>query len=67
MSGMPQVNLGIVLNISISDLDGGIQCALSKFADNTKLGSAVDTDEGRDAIQRVLNHAQKVDVLEFNE
>lgn len=61
------MNLGIVLNISISDLDGGIQCALSKFADNTKLGSAVDIDEGRGAIQRVLNHAQKVDVLEFNE
>ncbi|GAB0188642.1 cAMP-dependent protein kinase inhibitor alpha [Grus japonensis] len=33
-------------------MDSGIECALSKFADNTKLCGVVDMLEGRDAIQR---------------
>lgn len=50
MSHIPQGSaLGLeLLDVSVSDMDSGIECTLSTFASDTKLCGVVNMLEGRD-------------------
>ena len=49
----------VLFNIFLCNVDSGIECTLSKFADNAKLSGAVDVIQENGAIQRYLDRLER--------
>ena len=50
--------------VFVGNMDSGIKCTLSKFADNTKLSDAVGMLKGRGAIPRDLDELERWDQVQ---
>lgn len=49
----------VLFHVFVADMDSGMECIISRFADNTKLIGAVGTLEGKDAIWRDLDSLER--------
>jgi len=70
-SAVPQGSIQgpVLLLLFVSDLDAGFECTINQFADDTKLGGAVDSLEGQEVLQRDLDrleHWARINEMKFN-
>lgn len=49
----------VLVSIFIKNLNNGVACTLSKFANDTKLGGMAETSEGHAAIQKDFHRLEK--------
>jgi len=56
----------VLFNIFVSNMDSRTECTISKLGNDTKLSSAVNTLEGRDAVQRDLERWASANLMKFN-
>lgn len=70
MSSLLDLTVGLMLFIVLlSVLDNNLQCTLSRFANNIKLGRVISILEGRAAIQKDIDKLEKWamrKLLQFN-
>ena len=59
-SGVPQGSVvgAVLFNLFLNDLEEGLECSLSKFGDDPKVGGVCDRAEGCGAIQRALDRLE---------
>jgi len=53
----------VLFNVFINDQDTAIKCTITKFADDTKLGEAVDSLEGRESFQKDLDRLESWEII----
>ena len=52
-----------MFGIFINDLDAGVECTISKFGDDIKVGGTIDSLEGQKALRRDLDRLEHYTII----